>query len=104
MEIAFALGIGGWTLLIVGALVFGVVAQFVGEAETGYEWLIDAIAFAVGAVVASEFVTAWRTVDPVWDGLALIPALLGGLAVGLVVEVVTRYLTGGRYAGRPMSA
>jgi uncharacterized membrane protein YeaQ/YmgE (transglycosylase-associated protein family) len=104
MEISFALGIGGWILLIVGALVFGVVAQFVGEAETGYEWLVDAIAFAVGAVVASEFVTAWRTVDPVWDGLALIPALLGGLAVGLVVEVVTRYITGGRYAGRPMSA
>jgi uncharacterized membrane protein YeaQ/YmgE (transglycosylase-associated protein family) len=104
MEIAFALGIGGWALLIVGALVFGVVAQFVGEAETGYEWLVDAIAFAVGAVVASEFVTAWRTVDPVWDGLALIPALLGGLVVGLIVEVVTRYITGGRYAGRPMSA
>lgn len=104
MEITFALGLGGWILLIVGALVFGVIAQFLGETRTGYEWLVDAIAFVIGGLVASEFVLAWRGVEPVWDGLALIPAVLGGFALGLVVEVVTRYITGGRYAGTPMSA
>jgi hypothetical protein len=30
-----------------------IVAQFIGEARTGYEWLIDGIAAAIGAVVAS---------------------------------------------------
>jgi hypothetical protein len=42
--------------------------------------------------------------SPVWDGVALFPALMGGLVVGLVVEVGTRYLTGGTYSGRPVSA
>jgi len=104
MEFSFALGLGGWALLIVGAVVFGVVAQFVGQSRSGYEWLGNSIAAGVGALFASEFITAWRTFEPVWDGLALVPALIGGLVVGLVVEVVTRYSTGGTYSGRPMSA
>jgi uncharacterized membrane protein YeaQ/YmgE (transglycosylase-associated protein family) len=104
MEFAIALGFGGWVVLIVGALVFGVVAQFVGTPRTGYEWLVDGIAAAIGALFASEFITSWRTVEPTWDGLALVPALIGGLVVGLIVEVATRYLTGGTYHGRPMSA
>jgi uncharacterized membrane protein YeaQ/YmgE (transglycosylase-associated protein family) len=104
MEFAISLGLGGWILLIVGALVFGAVARFVGETRTGYEWLVDAIAAGIGALVASEFIVGWRTIEPTWDGLALVPALIGGLVVGLVVEVATRYMTGGTYSGRPMSA
>jgi uncharacterized membrane protein YeaQ/YmgE (transglycosylase-associated protein family) len=104
MELAIGLGLGGWILLIVGALVFGAVAQFIGETRTGYEWLAAGFAAGIGALVASEFIVAWRTFEPVWDGLALAPALAGGLVVGIVIEVATRYLTGGTYSGRPMSA
>lgn len=104
MDFAITLGLGGLTVLIVGALVFGVIAQYVGETRTGYEWLGDAIAAGIGAVVASELIVAWRTFEPVYDGLALVPALIGGLALGIVVELVTRYMTGGTYFGRPMSA
>jgi uncharacterized membrane protein YeaQ/YmgE (transglycosylase-associated protein family) len=104
MEFAISLGLGGWIALIVGALVFGAAAQFVGETRTGYEWLVDAFAAGIGALVASEFIVGWRTFEPTWDGLALVPALIGGLVVGLVVEVTTRYMTGGTYSGRPMSA
>ena len=104
MEFAIGLGFGGWMGLIVGALLFGAVAQIVGETRTGFEWLGDAIAAAIGALFASEFIVAWRTFEPTWDGLALVPALLGGVVVGLVVEVATRYLTGGTYSGRPISA
>ena len=104
MELAISLGIGGGILLILGALVFGAVAQFVGETRTGYEWLVDAIAAGIAALAASEFVVGWRTIEPVWDGLAIVPALIGGLLVGLVIEVATRYMTGGTYFGRPMSA
>lgn len=104
MEFAITIGVGGLILLIAGALVFGVVAQFVGETKTGYEWLVDAIAAGIGAFVASEFIVAWQTVGPVWDGLAIVPALIGGLAVGLIVELATRYLTGGTYAGHPSAA
>ncbi|HEX5147764.1 MAG TPA: hypothetical protein VFW02_01695 [Candidatus Limnocylindrales bacterium] len=104
MELTIELGLGGGIVLIVGALVFGVVAQFIGETRTGYEWLVDAIAAGIGALVASEFIVGWQAFEPVWDGLALVPALIGGLVAGLVVEVATRYMTGGTYHGRPMSA
>jgi uncharacterized membrane protein YeaQ/YmgE (transglycosylase-associated protein family) len=104
MEFAIGLGLGGWVLLIVGALVFGAAAQLVGETRTGYEWLVDSIAAGVGALFASEIIVAWRSFEPVWDGLALVPALIGGLVVGLAIELVTRYTTGGTYRGRPMSA
>ena len=104
MEFAVSLGLGGWSVLIVVALIFGAVAQFIGETRTGFEWLVDAVAAGIGALVASEFIVSWRTFEPTLDGLALVPALIGGLVVGLVVEVVTRFMTGGSYTGRPMSA
>ena len=104
MELAITLGLGGWLLLTVGAVVFGGVAQFIGEAHTGVEWFVDAIAFGVGALIGSEFIIATQAYGPVWDGLALVPALVGGLVVGLIVELSTRYITGGSYAHRPTPA
>jgi uncharacterized membrane protein YeaQ/YmgE (transglycosylase-associated protein family) len=105
MEFSIALGLYGWALLAFGALVFGVIAQMVGETRTGYEWLIDAVAVALGALIASEFVIGWRTVEPVFDGLAIVPSLVGGIVLGLIVEIATRFLTGGRYMGHsPMAA
>lgn len=104
MEFAISLGIGGWILLVGGALVVGVIAQFIGAPRTGYEWLITAVAAGVGALFASEFITAWRTFEPVFDGLALVPALVGGLVVGVIADMLTRYSTGGTYSGRSLSA
>jgi hypothetical protein len=104
MEFVLSIGLGGWALLVVGALVFGVAAHLFGEPRFAYEWLIDAIGAFAGALVASEFIVAWRTIEPVWDGVALLPALLGGVVVGLVVAIVTRLVTGGTYLERPMSA
>jgi uncharacterized membrane protein YeaQ/YmgE (transglycosylase-associated protein family) len=103
MELAITLGLGGWLVLLAGALLFGVIAQFIGDVRTGYEWLADGLAAAVGAVIASEFIISLRTFDPVWDGLAIVPALIGGLALGVVVELATRYVTGGHYTPRPMA-
>jgi len=104
MELAISLGIGGWLVLLAGALLFGVLAQLIGETRTGYEWLVDGIAAALGALIASEFIISARTWEPVWDGLALVPALIGGIVVGVVIELATRYLTGGRYTTHPMAA
>jgi uncharacterized membrane protein YeaQ/YmgE (transglycosylase-associated protein family) len=98
MELASSLGLGGWVILISAAVLFGGMAQFIGDARAGYEWLVDAVAFGIGAIVASEFVIAWQTFEPVVDGLALVPALIGGLVVGAIVEVVTRFATGGTYS------
>ena len=104
MDFTISIGVGGWVVVVLAALAFGVIAQFIGDARTGYEWLIDSIAFAIGAIVASEFIVGLRTFEPVYDGLALVPALVGGLAFGTLVEVVTRYLTGGHYTSHTMSA
>ena len=97
MEIQIVLGIVGGLLLIGGALVVGVVLQAIGEPGTGWDWLVVAIAAAIGGLVASEFVVAFQEAGPVWDGLALVPALLGGLVVGIVVDAITRFSLGGRY-------
>ena len=104
MELAVNLGLFGWIAILAGALLFGVVAQFIGETRTGYEWLVDGIAAALGAVVASEFIISARTWEPVWEGLAIVPAIIGALALGIVVGLVTRFMTGGRYTARPMAA
>jgi uncharacterized membrane protein YeaQ/YmgE (transglycosylase-associated protein family) len=103
MDFGISLELGGWILVIVAALMFGAIAQLIGETRTGFEWLVDAIGFGIGAIVASEFITSWRTIEPVWSGLAIVPALIGGLVVGLVFELATRYLTGGTYRGHPMA-
>lgn len=85
-------------------MLLGGIAQFVGTPRTGFEWLVDAAAAAIGALVASEFITSWRTFEPVYDGLALVPALVGALVIGVLVDVITRYSTGGTYSGRSVSA
>ena len=104
MDFNISLELGGWVLLVVGGLAFGAIAQLIGETRTGFEWLVDAVAFGVGALVASEFIIDFRTFEPVWAGLAIVPALIGGLVIGLIVEVATRLMTGGSYTGRTMAA
>ncbi|MFL5726778.1 MAG: hypothetical protein ACJ765_02415 [Chloroflexota bacterium] len=104
MELVISLGLGGWIILVVGALIFGAAAQLIGETRTGFEWAVDAVAAGIGALIASEFIVAWQAFGPVFDGLALVPALIGGLALGLVAELVTRFATGGHYTHGAMSA
>lgn len=104
MDLNINMALGGWVLVVIGALVIGIVAQFIGETRTGFQWLVVGICAGIGAVVTSEFIVDWRTFEPVWEGLALVPALVGGLVVGVVADAVTRFVTGGRYFGRPMAA
>lgn len=99
MSFDINIGVWGWLVLLVGAVVLGVIIQLVGEAEVGFEWIITGIAALVGGLAASEFIDGWRGYEPLFDGLALIPALIGGLVVGIVVGVATRFITGGTYAG-----
>jgi uncharacterized membrane protein YeaQ/YmgE (transglycosylase-associated protein family) len=103
MEFAVDFTLLGWVAVLAAAVVFGVIAQLVGQARLGVEWLADAVAFAIGAVIASEFIVAWQTIEPVWEGIALLPALVGGLVLGVIVELVTRRVTGGTYTGTPVA-
>jgi len=102
MEFTYNVGMWAVILLVVGSVVFGVVAQLVGTANFGYEWMLSALGAGIGAFVASEFIVGLRDVGPVFDGLALVPALIGGVIVGSVIAAATRYLTSGHH-GAPQA-
>ena len=106
MELTYDLGFGAFALVVGAGVAFGLVAQLVDGGMSLLGWLVDAVAFTAGAVFAAEFITAFRTVEPVWDNLALLPALFGGLIVGVVVEFLVRLAAGGtsRSSHGPMSA
>ncbi len=88
------MGIGAVIVLLVAALVLGFVAQSLGHARFGYEWVIAGIAAAIGAYVASEWLGTMSTWGPEWDGMFLLPALIGALVLGGLVETITRMTAG----------
>ena len=99
LDFGISIGLLGVIVLAVGALTIAVATQLIGDVEFGYEWAIVALAAFAGGFVASEWIVGWRAFEPVFDGLALLPALAGGLVTGVVVDAVTRYLTNGSYLG-----
>jgi len=89
------MGIGAFAIVVVAALVLGVLVQMYLNPKTGYEWLIVGVGAGVGAWLASEITwTQWFTgltdLGPQFDGLLVIPAVLGGLVIGAITEVVAR--------------
>jgi hypothetical protein len=100
MEFAVEMGWGGAALLIVGSIVIGIALQLIGDIRFGYEWVVTSVGAFLGAVVATEFITGFRTFPPTWDGVALLPALFGALVAGVVVDAVVRYGTGGSLVHR----
>ena len=97
MQFAIEMGPGAIVLVLLAAVLFGLVAQLVDNGQTMFGWMVDSFAFAIGAIVASEMITALRTVEPVWDGLAMLPAVFGGFVVGVVVELAYRLISGGAH-------
>lgn len=89
------MGIGAFALVVVAALVIGVVVQMYLNPKTGYEWLIVGVAASIGAWLASEITwTQWFTgltnLGPQFDGLLIIPAVIGGLLLGTLTEAIAR--------------
>ena len=79
-------------VVILAALVLGVLVQMYLQPKTPYEWLITAVGAGVGAWLASEITwTQWfSSAGPTWEGLAIIPAVIGGLILGAVFMFVAR--------------
>lgn len=91
------IGLQGVGILAVISLVFGVLMQFLGRAESPWLWLVAAAGWFVGGLIASEYVVGTMTEDeiqPIIDGLAFDEALLGGLIVGIPTAIAARYVTG----------
>lgn len=85
----------GWVVVVAGALIVGLVAQAaMKQPDAPYRWVVTSIATLIGAVVASEWL--FPTTGTVWEGIAFWPAIIGGLVVGLVVDVVMQRSIAGR--------
>jgi len=89
----------GLSVLALGAIVLGVVGQWVGSVQTRFEWLPDAVAAFLGGFIASESLGTLSTWGPEWEGMFVVPALIGAVVVALVVDAVVRWGTGGSFTG-----
>jgi uncharacterized membrane protein YeaQ/YmgE (transglycosylase-associated protein family) len=84
-------------LLVLGAAILGAVAQLIGRVEVGYEWIFTAVAALVGGWFGSEAFGTLSAWGPVFEDLYILPALMGGVVLGGVVDIVVRRSTGGHY-------
>jgi hypothetical protein len=103
MDFAFSMGLFGVLALMAGAVIFGVLVQLLGTPSFGYEWIATAIAAFLGGFAASEFVLGFRTFEPLYEGLALVPALIGGLVLGGVVAIGARLLASDTFTAHPVT-
>jgi uncharacterized membrane protein YeaQ/YmgE (transglycosylase-associated protein family) len=84
-------------MLVLGALILGAIAQIIGRVVVGYEWIFTALAALVGGWIGSEALGTLSTWGPEFEGLYVLPALIGGIVLGGLVDVVVRRSTGGSY-------
>jgi uncharacterized membrane protein YeaQ/YmgE (transglycosylase-associated protein family) len=91
-------------LLVVGALIIGVIPQFIGDVTVGWEWAATAVAALVGGWLGSEALGTLSTWGPVYEGLYILPAIIGALIFGVAMDAVLRYVTRGSYvhSARPI--
>ncbi|HEX7172540.1 MAG TPA: hypothetical protein VF365_08035 [Candidatus Limnocylindria bacterium] len=88
-------------LLVVGAVLLGAIPQFIGEPRVGYEFVFPMVGAMVGGWLGSEAFGTLSTWGLEFEGLFVLPALIGGVILGGIVDIVARYLTGGSYTHEP---
>ena len=89
MQLRIDIGVGGWGLLVVGSFVIGVVAQWIGIADGDDDWFPVMVGAFVGGAIGSEWIAPLAALEPVWDGIALFPAAIGGALVGAIAALIT---------------
>ncbi len=95
----------GWVILAVGSVLVAVVAQLLMRTGFPYRWIVTAVATFVGALGTSEWLFAGTT--PEIEGIAVVPAIVGGLVVGIIVDLVAQWyirreIPGGQGHGSPV--
>ncbi len=88
-------------LLVLGALLIGVVSQYIGDVTVGYEWAVTGAGALIGGYLGSEAFGTASTWGPEFQGLYVLPAIIGALIVGFVVDAILRYSTEGSYVHHP---
>jgi len=85
------MGLLGYTLLIVAALLVGIVAQLAFKPKTSYDWLLVTLMTGIGAFLGSEWLVSNifnGLTDYAVDGLVAVPAVIAGLVIGALTETV----------------
>lgn len=90
------MGVLAITVIVAAGLVIGLGVQYLTKPASQFEWLIVAITTSIGAYLGSEWLAAnvFTTLagGPEFDGLVIIPAIIVGLVLGLLGDMVTRYV------------
>jgi hypothetical protein len=87
---ATIVGSNALLVLLIAAVLLGVGLQAMGSARIYARWPASALGAALGGHAASELFGTVLTSTWEWDGLAVIPGVLGGVATGLLVDLVLR--------------
>jgi uncharacterized membrane protein YeaQ/YmgE (transglycosylase-associated protein family) len=97
------MNLGEAILLVFGAIVIAAVAQYIGRTSFGYEWVFTGVAALVGGWLGSEAFGTLSTWGPALEGLYIVPALIGGVVLGTIVDALVRFSSAGTYlAPRPV--
>ena len=85
-------------LLVGGAVVIGLSSYLIGDVAVRYEGVITGLAALVGGYVGSEALGKISTWGPSFEGLYVLPAVIGAVMLGAVADAMFRYATDGTYA------
>ena len=83
------------------AAVIGIASYFIGEVRAWYEGVLTGLAALIGGYIGSESLASASTWGWEFEGLFIVPAVIGALIVGGIVDVIVRNLTGGTYRPEP---
>ncbi len=90
------MGLLAFSVIVILALVAGFAVQYFVERPIGNEWLVVALAAGFGAYFASETVVVstlfegFKSWGPQWDGMFIVPAVVGGALLALIADVGVR--------------
>lgn len=98
------MGLTAFLTIAAVAILVGIALQYVSGDKLRHEWLVVALAGAFGAYFASESfpgsaafssITNW---GPELDGLAIVPAIIGGALLAVVADIGLRAIPEVRFA------
>jgi hypothetical protein len=88
------MGLWAWIILLAVSAALATAAQYLffrqARKATDYDWVFIAGGALIGGFTAHVWYGAAWNIGPVVDGLYLVPALLGAVVLGVVVELIYR--------------
>jgi hypothetical protein len=84
------MGVLAWIVLLAVSAAFATGVQFVFLSKDRKPKDFDWVYLAAGAVIGGFTAHAWYTAGPTFDGLKIMPMLVGVIVGGTLLEVVYR--------------